>query len=148
MQRAFDAIPKQLHSCTPVSVKATAGLRLLGDDQSNTILKAVENRLRSRWPFQLVQFGSQPAVSVMDGKDEALFAWLTVNYLLDRFGSISAKPATAAVMDLGGASTQVNIYKTLSFSKFSVYYYNILYHYILHLFYQFVYLVSGKRPSS
>lgn len=35
-----------------------------------------------------------------------MFAWVTVNYLLERFNSLTKK-ATVAILDMGGASTQV-----------------------------------------
>jgi len=35
-----------------------------------------------------------------------VFAWVTVNYLLERFNSLTKK-ATVAILDMGGASTQV-----------------------------------------
>lgn len=35
-----------------------------------------------------------------------MYAWVTVNYLLERFNSFKKKP-TVAILDLGGASTQV-----------------------------------------
>ena len=44
----------------------------------------------------------------MDGKDEGVYAWITANYLL---GTIKASTPpdtpTCAVLDLGGASTQI-----------------------------------------
>jgi guanosine-diphosphatase len=47
-------------------------------------------------------------VTILDGKDEALFAWITVNYLLQRFTVPVKDRATAGIMDLGGGSTQVS----------------------------------------
>lgn len=44
------------------------------------------------------------AVSMLDDQDEGLFAWYTVNFLLDRLHNISESVAT---LDLGGGSTQV-----------------------------------------
>ncbi|CAB3374950.1 Hypothetical predicted protein [Cloeon dipterum] len=41
----------------------------------------------------------------MDGTDEGLFSWFTVNFLLDRFGA--GPEHTAVALDLGGGSTQV-----------------------------------------
>ncbi|KAI9611504.1 hypothetical protein H4Q26_008457 [Puccinia striiformis f. sp. tritici PST-130] len=46
----------------------------------------------------------------MDGADEGVYAWVTINYLLKTIGPIpegQKKNMTAAVMDLGGASTQI-----------------------------------------
>ncbi|KAG0262013.1 Guanosine-diphosphatase [Mortierella polycephala] len=100
---ALKTVPKYLHSSTPIALKATAGLRLLGEEKSNRILEAVRNRLATQYPFPIIK---DRGVAVMDGADEGVYAWVTVNYLLDRFKSVKKK-ATVAIMDLGGASTQV-----------------------------------------
>lgn len=105
MNEAMNAVPSQLHRCTPVAVKATAGLRLLGTDQSAAILKAVEERLAKQYPFPL---SKKDPVVILDGKDEGVFAWITINYLLRAFDDTGAgHPSTFAVLDLGGASTQI-----------------------------------------
>jgi guanosine-diphosphatase len=105
LDEAVRVIPKAMHGCTPVAVKATAGLRLLPGSQSADILKAVEGRIRSSYPFQLQE---KDGVVIMDGKDEGVYAWITANYLL---GTIKASTPpdtpTYAVLDLGGASTQI-----------------------------------------
>ncbi|KAF9123369.1 Guanosine-diphosphatase [Mortierella sp. 14UC] len=100
---ALETVPTYLHSSTPVAVKATAGLRLLGEEKSEMILLAVRRRLESMYPFPIV---NEQGVAVMDGADEGVYAWVTVNYLLERFNSFKKKP-TVAILDLGGASTQV-----------------------------------------
>lgn len=66
MEHAIEGIPKSERGCTPVAVKATAGLRLLGQRQSDEILKETERWLRNEWPFSVVEDG----VVVMDGRDE------------------------------------------------------------------------------
>lgn len=121
MEEAVKGVPKSLHKCTPIAVKATAGLRLLGATQSQEILDEVESWLTKKWPFPLIDDG----VKIMDGSDEGVYAWVTINYvsripsfavlaladilhqLLHLIGPTSAENATAAVMDLGGASTQI-----------------------------------------
>ncbi|GJJ15956.1 hypothetical protein Clacol_010235 [Clathrus columnatus] len=103
LARAVEVVPKEFQKCTPVVVKATAGLRLLGVDQSVAILDAVKGRLRTRWPFPLGKDG----VVIMDGKDEGVYAWITVNYLLNTLNSTQATKNSFAVLDLGGASTQI-----------------------------------------
>jgi guanosine-diphosphatase len=110
LDRAKKVVPASLHSCTPVAVKATAGLRLLGASQSTAILAAVHKRLEDVYAFPL--HGGDNAVTIMDGSDEGVFAWITANYLLHAIGADAASAgATAAgshaVLDLGGASTQI-----------------------------------------
>ena len=43
-------------------------------------------------------------VQVMSGRDEALNAWITANYLQNNYG----KESTIGLLDLGGASTQIS----------------------------------------
>ncbi len=44
------------------------------------------------------------AVSMLDDRDEGLYAWYTVNFLLGKLHDISNSIAT---LDLGGGSTQI-----------------------------------------
>jgi guanosine-diphosphatase len=126
LQTSMDSIPASLRSCTPIAVKATAGLRLLGQTESRSILKEVRRMIKEEYPFQLADGrkgeglteltgdgGAGRAVEIMEGKDEGVFAWITVNYLLGLIGpplpghTRDSQKHTAAVMDLGGASTQI-----------------------------------------
>jgi guanosine-diphosphatase len=103
LKLALDTIPKDKHSCSPVAVKATAGLRLLGDIKSKAILKEVRRHLEEDYPFPVVK---GDGISIMDGSDEGVYAWITTNYLLQNIGT-SKRLDTAAVFDLGGGSTQI-----------------------------------------
>lgn len=102
---ALKSVPNELKSCTPIAVKATAGLRLLGPKISRDILSAVRARLESKYPFPVVS-NEENGVAIMDGKDEGVYAWITTNYLLGKIGG-KDKSSTAAVLDLGGGSTQI-----------------------------------------
>ena len=105
LDEALRVVPASLYACTPVAVKATAGLRFLGVEESRAILDAVETRLRENYPFAVPD---KDGVVIMDGKDEGVYAWITVNYLLDAIRADSPKDApTYAVLDLGGGSTQI-----------------------------------------
>ena len=105
MDVAVKKVPDKLKPCTPVAVKATAGLRKLGPELSDKILKAVRHRLETVYPFPVVS-EEKGGVEVMDGKDEGVYAWITANYLLGKIGGPDDTP-TAAVFDLGGGSTQI-----------------------------------------
>jgi guanosine-diphosphatase len=120
LETALKSVPASLQKCTPIAVKATAGLRLLGAEMSLNILKAVRDMLEQEYPFPIAdgrEAGQKSGVEIMAGRDEGVFAWITVNYLLNRIGSDAKsttaekleadKVKTAAVMDLGGASTQI-----------------------------------------
>lgn len=102
---AVQTVPDSLKGCTPIAVKATAGLRKLGKELSDNILKAVRNRLETVYPFPVVA-EEHGGVEVMDGKFEGVYAWITTNYLLGKIGGPDRSP-TAAVLDLGGGSTQI-----------------------------------------
>ncbi len=68
MEEALRVVPESLHKCSPVEVKATAGLRLLPGREGQAILDEVRQRLEVDWPFSLSKEDS--AVEIMDGKDE------------------------------------------------------------------------------
>lgn len=72
MESAMKGVPEEERSCTPVAVKATAGLRLLGASESDAILDEVERWMKEEWPFSLVKDG----VAIMDGRDEGSFDFL------------------------------------------------------------------------
>ncbi|QLQ79118.1 hypothetical protein HG537_0B04660 [Torulaspora globosa] len=103
LERALEVVPKDKRKCSPVAVKATAGLRLLGSAKSEKILAAVRSHLEEDYPFPVVK---KDGVSIMGGDEEGVYAWITTNYLLGNIGAGSKIPTTA-VFDLGGGSTQI-----------------------------------------
>lgn len=105
MDAAMQVVPDEYKSCSPVAVKATAGLRLLGDEMSTKILDAVRGRLETRYPFPVVS-REKDGVVIMKGEDEGVYAWITTNYLLGNIGRPESS-RTAAIFDLGGGSTQI-----------------------------------------
>jgi guanosine-diphosphatase len=102
---AMEHVPDQLKKCSPVAVKATAGLRLIGKELADAILTEVRRHLEEDYPFPVVS-AEQNGVAIMDGSDEGVYAWITTNYLLGKIGGPD-KSETAAVFDLGGGSTQI-----------------------------------------
>lgn len=108
MAVAMEKVPDKIKGCTPIAVKATAGLRKLDQNlpgSSDAILKAVRAHLENDYPFPVVS-EEKGGVEVMDGTDEGVYAWITTNYLLGKIGGPDKTP-TAAVFDLGGGSTQI-----------------------------------------
>jgi guanosine-diphosphatase len=104
MDEAMIYVPDEYKSCSPVAVKATAGLRVLRD-KSAEILAAVRERLETKYPFPVVS-PERDGVVIMKGEDEGVYAWITANYLLGKIGGSDNTP-TAAIFDLGGGSTQI-----------------------------------------
>jgi len=99
MEIADKTVPLADQPKTPLALKATAGLRQLGQDKADATLLAVRKYMGTyKYPIQ--------SVEIMDGSDEGVYAWITVNYLLGRLGA-AEKKGTVSVMDLGGGSTQI-----------------------------------------
>ena len=105
LEVAMKTVPDKLKGCSPVAVKATAGLRMIGQESAQKILDTVRNHLETKYPFPVVS-KEQDGVAIMDGSDEGVYAWVTTNYLLGKIGGPDKSP-TAAVFDLGGGSTQI-----------------------------------------
>ncbi|KAI8905440.1 nucleoside phosphatase GDA1/CD39 [Gorgonomyces haynaldii] len=103
MQVALKNVPKKLHKCTPLTLKATAGLRMLPDGRGDMILKSVRSHLSIKYPFPIYE---KDGIAIMGGDEEGVYAWITVNYLLGRITGYRRLP-TAGVLDLGGGSTQI-----------------------------------------
>lgn len=80
IEKAKDEIPEQYWSKTPLILKATAGLRLLPQEKAEGLLNAV-NDLFNRTPF----LTDHKSVAIMDGTDEGIFSWFTVNFLLGTY---------------------------------------------------------------
>ncbi|XP_003371327.1 nucleoside-diphosphatase uda-1 [Trichinella spiralis] len=142
MEEAKLAIPKWLWKHSPVALRATAGFRLLPEETVKIILQEIMSLMIcsldctffNSWHYtcfckccSALQIetvlrdspfltGEDPA-TVLDGTDEGIFGWFTLNYLLDRLESSmqesNAQRSTigeklsAAAFDLGGGSTQV-----------------------------------------
>jgi hypothetical protein len=79
LEEAVKGVPQSEHHCTPIAVKATAGLRLLGTKESDAILRSVRSWLETEWPFPVVP--GVEGVGVMEGRDEGVYAWITINYV-------------------------------------------------------------------
>ncbi|XP_069684351.1 ectonucleoside triphosphate diphosphohydrolase 5 isoform X2 [Periplaneta americana] len=105
LERAKEVIPSSELKNAPLAMKATAGLRLLPVEKAEGLLEEVRQLFKAS-PFMT----NENSVSIMDGADEGLFSWFTVNFLLDRFGGDPEQ--TMAALDLGGGSTQITFAPT------------------------------------
>ncbi|KAE8213095.1 hypothetical protein CF327_g3349 [Tilletia walkeri] len=118
---AVDVIPHQALSSTPVYMLATAGMRLLKDDERNAILKTTCDFIRTRTPFVAGDATCTDHVKVITGEEEGMLGWIAINYLMDGFRYKPADPlkheigiptgtrgrTTFGFLDMGGASMQI-----------------------------------------
>ncbi|XP_018429827.1 PREDICTED: ectonucleoside triphosphate diphosphohydrolase 5 [Nanorana parkeri] len=95
---AQDAVPSSHWSKTPVILKATAGFRLLPVHQAEGLLSEVRKVFISS-PFLV----PEDSVTVLDGTDEGILAWIAVNFLTGRLDG----DRSVGTLDLGGVSTQI-----------------------------------------
>uniref|UniRef100_A0A4W4E4T3 Ectonucleoside triphosphate diphosphohydrolase 2b n=1 Tax=Electrophorus electricus TaxID=8005 RepID=A0A4W4E4T3_ELEEL len=100
LEQAMRDIPQSRHHLTPVYLGATAGMRLLKE--------SVMARTLQSFPF------SFRGATILGGKQEGAYGWVTVNYLLENFIKygfvgqwLNPGRQTVGAADLGGASTQI-----------------------------------------
>ena len=101
LAHAKTKVPAALVPETPVFLMATAGLRMVGETIKDQILASVCTELQSSGFLFRCEWAT-----LLDGTDEGLYGWVTVNYLLDTLYPPAAKPS-AGIIDLGGGSVQV-----------------------------------------
>uniref|UniRef100_A0A8C7ZLB8 nucleoside-triphosphate phosphatase n=1 Tax=Oryzias sinensis TaxID=183150 RepID=A0A8C7ZLB8_9TELE len=130
---AAQHIPKNKHQETPLYILCTAGMRVLPESQQEAILED----LRTDIPVHFNFLFSDSHVEVISGKQEGVYAWIGINFVLGRFNhgdsdgeaevevhvpSIDQQDTlrrkrTAGVLDMGGVSTQIayEVPKTVRF---------------------------------
>ncbi|KAF7486587.1 Hypothetical predicted protein [Marmota monax] len=97
---AKQEIPFDFWKVTPLVLKATAGLRLLPGEKAHKLLQKVKEVFKAS-PFLV----GDDCVSIMNGTDEGVSAWITVNFLT---GSLKTPGrSSVGMLDLGGGSTQI-----------------------------------------
>lgn len=102
VDKASSVIPRRDRRDTPIFFLATAGLRLLPEDERNRLLGIVRSQL-AKTSFQLGD------VAMIDGESEGLYGWLGLNYLIHTRNDMPWTDfgETYGFMDMGGASTQI-----------------------------------------
>ncbi|KAG7466411.1 hypothetical protein MATL_G00164590 [Megalops atlanticus] len=108
---AKKTVPRSEWKKTPVVLKATAGLRLLPEEKAKALLNEVQD-VFDESPFLV----TNSSVSIMNGTNEGVLAWVTVNFLTGHLYTHTRK--TVGILDLGGGSTQITF---LPKSKKTVY---------------------------
>ncbi|TNM85672.1 ectonucleoside triphosphate diphosphohydrolase 4 [Takifugu rubripes] len=114
-------VPQSKHKETPVYILCTAGMRLLPESQQAAILEDLVNDIPLEFDFLF----SRSHAEVISGKQEGVYAWIGINFVLGRFdhadeedttvevmtGSQSQQPIsrrrTVGIIDMGGASLQI-----------------------------------------
>lgn len=110
---AKQIIPPELMADTPVYILATAGMRLLPEDQQKAVLQNTCSFISEKTPFNLGIGGCQEHVQVIKGEEEGLLGWIAINYLMDGFhfkpslNDGTEGKSTFGFLDMGGASTQI-----------------------------------------
>uniref|UniRef100_A0A8C7QE08 nucleoside diphosphate phosphatase n=1 Tax=Oncorhynchus mykiss TaxID=8022 RepID=A0A8C7QE08_ONCMY len=97
---AKKTVPRLEWKRTPLVLKATAGLRLLPSEKAQALLEQVQDVFNES-PF----FVPDDSVSIMNGTNEGILAWVTVNFLTGHLYAETRK--TVGILDLGGGSTQI-----------------------------------------
>lgn len=98
LDRARSKVPSSSRLKTPVVLRATAGLRMTGPEVANEILNQVRQSLKTSG----FRFDDDSWASILDGNEEGIYSWMTVNYLLGRDPS-----DTVGTLEMGGGSAQV-----------------------------------------
>ncbi|KAK7907240.1 hypothetical protein WMY93_015852 [Mugilogobius chulae] len=93
-------VPRVEWKRTAVILRATAGLRLLPKQKAQALLEQVQH-VFDESPFLV----PDDSVSIMDGTNEGILAWITLNFLTGHLSPQSHK--TVGILDLGGGSTQI-----------------------------------------
>ncbi|XP_064173217.1 ectonucleoside triphosphate diphosphohydrolase 6 isoform X1 [Anguilla rostrata] len=100
LEVAKGTVPKSQWNSTPLVLKATAGLRLLPGEKATHLLDKVR-AVFTESPF----LSRGDSVSIMDGTEEGISAWITINFLIG--GLHDTDRSTVGTLDLGGGSTQI-----------------------------------------
>uniref|UniRef100_UPI003590127E ectonucleoside triphosphate diphosphohydrolase 4 isoform X1 n=1 Tax=Myxine glutinosa TaxID=7769 RepID=UPI003590127E len=125
-------IPVEKHKETPLYILCTAGMRLLSQGLQEAILEDI----RTDVPLEFGFLFSDSHAEVISGKQEGVYAWIGINFVLGRFGHLeeddpevdlaegTGQPAvirkrTVGILDMGGASTQIayEVPKSVRFSS-------------------------------
>ncbi|CAJ1932806.1 unnamed protein product [Cylindrotheca closterium] len=112
---AKEHIPADMVKSTPIVLKATAGLRLVQQDQPaavDGILKSVQTTLGNSG----LQFEPSNA-QIISGQEEGMLGWIALNYLYEttsKSSNLRKSTPVWSVLEMGGASVQVSVPLTSS----------------------------------
>ncbi|KAK9472368.1 nucleoside phosphatase family-domain-containing protein [Dipodascopsis tothii] len=109
---AQSIVPRHKHEQTPIFLYATAGMRLLADEDQHQILTNACQFIMDSTKFHLPADQCAQNVRVIDGETEGLLGWLALNYMLGALDEPASHAhgkghSTYGFLDMGGASAQV-----------------------------------------
>ncbi|NWR76753.1 ENTP4 diphosphohydrolase, partial [Centropus unirufus] len=132
---AAEHVPRVKHKETPLYILCTAGMRILPESQQKAILEDLLTDIPVHFDFLF----SDSHAEVISGKQEGVYAWIGINFVLGRFehtddedeaivevhvpGSEDkeaiVRKRTVGILDMGGVSTQIayEVPKTVSFAS-------------------------------
>ncbi|XP_043912658.1 ectonucleoside triphosphate diphosphohydrolase 7 isoform X2 [Protopterus annectens] len=115
-------VPVRKHKETPLYIFCTAGMRLLPESQQTAILEDLYTDIPLEFDFLF----SDSHAEVISGKQEGVYAWISINFVLGRFDHIEddedalvavtiasqdehpvVRKRTIGIIDMGGASLQI-----------------------------------------
>ncbi|NXD43703.1 ENTP4 diphosphohydrolase, partial [Copsychus sechellarum] len=118
---AAEHVPRSKHKETPLYILCTAGMRILPESQQKAILEDLLTDIPVHFDFLF----SDSHAEVISGKQEGVYAWIGINFVLGRFehtddedeavvevpGNEHHDPIfrkrTVGILDMGGVSTQI-----------------------------------------
>lgn len=120
---AAEHVPRSKHKETPLYILCTAGMRILPESQQKAILEDLLTDIPVHFDFLF----SDSHAEVISGKQEGVYAWIGINFVLGRFehtddedeamvevqlpGAELRDPIfrkrTVGILDMGGVSTQI-----------------------------------------
>ncbi|NXX44967.1 ENTP8 diphosphohydrolase, partial [Tricholaema leucomelas] len=113
LERGLEAVPAAEQREVPAYLGATAGMRLLREQNSSAADQVLAEVTKTMREYPVAFKGAR----ILTGEEEGAYGWITTNYLLDSFAKYSPgahawlRPEAASVLgalDLGGASTQIS----------------------------------------
>ncbi|KFU84806.1 Ectonucleoside triphosphate diphosphohydrolase 4, partial [Chaetura pelagica] len=132
---AAEHVPRAKHKETPLYILCTAGMRILPESQQKAILEDLLTDI----PVQFDFLFSDSHAEVISGKQEGVYAWIGINFVLGRFEHTDDeeeavvevqvpgsehheaifRKRTVGILDMGGVSTQIayEVPKTVSFAS-------------------------------
>ncbi|XP_072026906.1 ectonucleoside triphosphate diphosphohydrolase 6-like [Amphiura filiformis] len=98
------AIPKSSLAKTQVLFQGTESLRQLQEHEKQKLLQAAYGYLQSS-PLLVTSYDD--TFGILDGSEEGLYQWMTINYVNGVFQSTNSSHPTYGVIGIGGGSVQL-----------------------------------------